>query len=397
MKSVIVIGGGIIGLAIARELSLKGYTDVTIIEKESYIVKHQSSRNSGVMHAGLYYRPGSLKQRLCREGIHLMKDYCQTNNISWRECGKIVIAKDNLEEERLNELFARGIKNNLKNLEKISFKEISRLEPYVNAHSGIRVPEESTVNYKEVAECFLKETLSNGGSIRYNSKVIEIEDYRRNSKRLKLSSGEYIEANVIIAASGLYSDKVAKLLKININNQQIIPFRGEYYKFKDDYSYLINNLVYPIPDKNFPFLGSHLTKMIDGRLEAGPNAVLALAREGYGWKDLNLEEFTDTIMFNGLRKFIIKYPKTTFKELARSLSKNLFVKNIRNMLPDIDENMLEKGESGVRAQLMKDNGELIQDFDIRIKSEVISILNAPSPAATSSIAIAKYVLEYANL
>jgi len=397
MKSVIVIGGGIIGLAIARELSLKGYTDVTIIEKESYIVKHQSSRNSGVMHAGLYYRPGSLKQRLCREGIHLMKDYCQTNNISWRECGKIVIAKDNLEEERLNELFARGIKNNLKNLEKISFKEISRLEPYVNAHSGIRVPEESTVNYKEVAECFLKETLSNGGSIRYNSKVIEIEDYRRNSKRLKLSSGEYLEADIIIAASGLYSDKVAKLLKFNINNQQIIPFRGEYYKFKDDYSYLINNLVYPIPDKNFPFLGSHLTKMIDGRLEAGPNAVLALAREGYGWKDLNLEELTDTIMFNGLRKFIIKYPKTTFKELARSLSKNLFVKNIRNMLPDIDENMLEKGESGVRAQLMKDNGELIQDFDIRIKSEVISILNAPSPAATSSIAIAKYVLEYANL
>ena len=307
------------------------------------------------------------------------------------------LAKDNSEEESLNELSARGIKNNLKNLEKISFKEISRLEPYINAYSGIKVPEESTVNYKEVAQCFLKETLSNGGSIRYNSEVVEIEDYRGDSKRLKLSSGEYVEANIIIAASGLYSDKVAKLLKIIINNQQIIPFRGEYYKFNDDYSYLINNLVYPLPDKNFPFLGSHLTKMIDGRLEAGPNAVLALAREGYSWKDLNLEEFIDSIKFNGLRKFIIKYPKTTFEELIKSLSKNLFVKNIRNMLPDITENMLEKGESGVRAQLMSDNGELIQDFDIRVKSEVISILNAPSPAATSSIAIAKYVLEYADL
>ena len=397
MKSVIVIGGGIVGLAIARELLLKGYRNITIIEKESTIVKHQSSRNSGVMHAGLYYKPGSLKQRLSREGIKLMKDYCNMNKINWIECGKIVVAKNKTEENNLDELFDRGIKNNLNNLEKIPLKEISKIEPYINAYKAIRVPEESIVNYKEVSKCFLKEILSNGGSIKYNSKVINIEDEKSDLKRLKLSSGDYIDANIIISASGLYSDKVAELLKFNIDNQKIIPFRGEYYKFKDEYNYLVKNLVYPLPDKNFPFLGSHLTRMIDGTLEAGPNAVLALAREGYNWKTINLREFIDTIKFSGISKFLIKYPRTSIDELMRSLFKNLFVKNLKNILPDLNQDMLERGEAGVRAQLMKSNGELIQDFDIRKKSEIISILNAPSPAATSSIAIAKYVLNYADL
>ena len=397
MKSVIVIGGGIVGLAIARELLLKGYRNLTILEKESTIVKHQSSRNSGVMHAGLYYKPGSLKQRLSREGIKLMKDYCNMNKINWIECGKIVVAKNKDEEINLDQLFERGIKNNLNKIEKISFKEISKIEPYINAYKAIRVPEESIVNFKEVAQCFLKEILSNGGSIKYNSKVINIEDDKSDLKRVKLSSGDYIDANIIISASGLYSDKVAELLNLNIDNQKIIPFRGEYYKFKDEYNYLVNNLVYPLPDKNLPFLGSHLTRMIDGSLEAGPNAVLALAREGYNWKTINFREFIETIKFPGIRKFLIKYPETSIDEFKRSLFKNLFVKNLKNILPDLNQDMLERGEAGVRAQLMKNNGELIQDFDIRKKSEIISILNAPSPAATSSIAIAKYVLNYADL
>ena len=397
MKSIIIIGGGIVGLAIARELSLKGYKNLTILEKELNIAKHQSSRNSGVMHAGLYYEPGSLKQKLSREGIKLMKEFCNLRKINWRECGKIVIAKNKNEEIRFSELYERGLKNNLKNLEIISSKEISRLEPYISAYKGIRVPEESIVNYREVAKCFLEEILSNGGVIKYNSNVIKIENHKNNLKRLKLSSGDYLEANIIIAASGLYSDKVSELLKFNINNQKIIPFRGEYYKFKDKYNYLVNNLVYPLPDKNFPFLGCHLTKMINGKLEAGPNAVLALAREGYDWKTFNLVEFLDSIKFPGLRNFLIKYPRTTISEVARSFSKKLFVNDLKSMLPDINPNMLVKEESGVRAQLMTNRGELIQDFDIRIESDIISILNAPSPAATSSIAIAKYVLKYADL
>ena len=255
----------------------------------------------------------------------------------------------------------------------------------------------SIVNYKEVAKCFLKEILSNGGLIKYNSKVIGIENDKRDLKRVKISTGEYLEANIIIAASGLYSDKVSKLLEFNVDNLKIIPFRGEYYKFKNEFNYLVNNLVYPLPDKNFPFLGTHLTKMVDGSLEAGPNAVLALAREGYSWKIFNLSEFIETVRFQGLRKFVLKYPKTTLNEFQRSFSKVLFVNNLKQMLPDLKVNMLEKGVSGVRAQLMQNNGELIQDFDIRIKSEIITILNAPSPAATSSIAIADYVIKYADL
>ena len=397
MKSVVVIGGGIVGLAIGRELSLKGYKNLTILEKESNIAQHQSSRNSGVMHAGLYYKPGSLKQRLSREGIKLMKDYCNFNKINWLECGKIVVAKNKSEEKGLGELYERGLKNKLKNIEKISSKEISKIEPYINAYQGIRVPEESIVNYQEVAKSFLKEIESNGGLIKYNTEVISVFNDKSSLKRLKLSSGEYIDANIIIAASGLYSDKVSELLKFNINNQQIIPFRGEYYKFKNKFNYLVKNLVYPIPDKNFPFLGCHLTKMIDGSLEAGPNAVLALAREGYDWKTLNINEFFESIKFSGLRNFIVKYPKTTLNEVLRSFSKKLFVEDLKKMLPDINVTMLEKGAAGVRAQLMKNDGELIQDFDIRMKSEIITILNAPSPAATSSIAIAKYVLKYADL
>ena len=397
MKSVIIIGGGIVGLAIARELSLRGYRNLTILEKESNIVKHQSSRNSGVMHAGLYYEPGSLKQKLSRKGIKLMKEYCITNKIPWRECGKIVIAKNKKEEENLNALFERGLKNDLTNLEKISSKKITKLEPYINAYKAIRVPEESIVDYKEVANSFLSEILSYGGSIKYKSRVINIENSKSDLKRVWLSSGEYLDTNIIIAASGLYSDKVSELLNLNIDNQKIIPFRGEYYKFKNKYNYFVNNLVYPLPDRNFPFLGIHLTKMIDNTLEAGPNAVLAFSREGYRWNDFRFNEFRDAINFSGLRKFIMKYPKTTFNEFSRSLLKNLFVKNLKTMLPDIKENMLEKGAAGVRAQLMKNNGELVQDFDIRIGSSVISILNAPSPAATSSIAIAQYVLEYLNL
>ncbi len=397
MKSVIIVGGGIVGLAIARQLTMKGYRNLTILEKESDIVMHQSSRNSGVMHAGLYYKPQSLKQKLSREGIKLMKDYCNRNKINWDECGKIVVATNKTQEQTLNELFEIGKKNNLKNLEKISSKEISKIEPYINGYKAIRVPEESIVNYKEVAKCFLKEILSNGGLIKYNSKVIGIENDKRDLKRVKISTGEYLEANIIIAASGLYSDKVSKLLEFNVDNLKIIPFRGEYYKFKNEFNYLVNNLVYPLPDKNFPFLGTHLTKMVDGSLEAGPNAVLALAREGYSWKIFNLSEFIETVRFQGLRKFVLKYPKTTLNEFQRSFSKVLFVNNLKQMLPDLKVNMLEKGVSGVRAQLMQNNGELIQDFDIRIKSEIITILNAPSPAATSSIAIADYVIKYADL
>lgn len=395
-KNIFIIGGGIVGLAVARALSRKGYKKITIIEKEEDIALHQSSRNSGVMHAGLYYKPGSLKSKLSREGINLMKKYCTESKIEWEEIGKIVVATNHAEEKGLEELFTKGKKNELKNLEILNRNLVTKYEPYVSATKGILVPEESIVNYKKVARSYLSEIESIGGSILYKSKVKNVLE-SKNTKKIVLESGNVFEADVIISCSGAYSDKTAKLLGIEFDNQQIIPFRGEYYHLKKKYDYLVNGLIYPVPNPELPFLGVHFTKMIDGSVEAGPNAVLALAREGYSWQDINLGELMESIGYGGLQKFILKYPLTTIKEFARSISKRLFVKSLQRLIPEIKEDMLVKGEPGIRAQLMNNQGDLIQDFDIRIKENVVSILNAPSPAATSSLAIADYVVRYLDL
>ncbi len=393
MKKIVIIGAGIIGLSLALELLKRGNKKVLLLEKENEIAKHQSSRNSGVMHAGLYYKPGSLKSKLCRDGINLMKSYCNKNAIKWDECGKIVIAKNSLEENRLNDLFERGIKNNLKGIQKIGSKQISNLEPYVKSENAIYVPEESIVNYKEVANSYLNEIIAYGGTIRYFSKVIKIKNV--NSKTvIHLENDELIYADVLISSSGMFSDKLTEMMGIEIDNQKILPFRGEYYFLKDEFRYLVKGLVYPVPDPSFPFLGVHFTKMIDGKVEAGPNAVLALAREGYNWRTINVEELIESISYVGLKRFILKYPFITLGEISRSFSKTLFVESLKKLIPDVNERMFYRGSSGIRAQLMNPEGDLIQDFDIKIKGNLVSILNAPSPAATSSLAIAKYVAEY---
>ena len=394
MKKIIIIGAGILGLSIARELSIRGHRRITILEKESNIATHQSSRNSGVMHSGLYYKPGSLKARLCRKGINLMKDYCTKQEIPWNECGKIVVATKPSQSTELEKLLFRGRKNNLIGLKRINTKEINQIEPYVNAFEGILVPEESVVSYAQVAENFLKECESFGVRIIYNSQITK---YVHEKKEIHLKKNEKIDADLIISASGLYNDKVSKMLGLNINNQQIIPFRGEYYNLKEEFSFLVNNLIYPVPNTNLPFLGVHFTKMINGNIEAGPNAVLALAREGYDWKKINLVELKESLFYPGLRNFIKKYPMITLGEISRSLSKKLFVKSLKALIPEINEKMLDIRKAGVRAQLMDMNGRLIQDFDIRINKNLVSILNAPSPAATSSLAIAKYIANYLDL
>lgn len=396
MKKIIIIGSGIVGLAMARELLNRGHKNVILLEKESEIALHQSSRNSGVIHAGLYYKPGSLKAELCRLGINSMKSYCNKRSIPWEECGKIVVATSNKEENRLDELFERGIKNKLKGIQKIRYKEISRIEPFVKANHAIFVPEESIVNYKNVAKSYLSEIISLGGKVKYHSRVIKVKD-KNNKKIIYLANGNSHEAEVVISSSGLFSDKVTEMLGININDQKILPFRGEYYLLKEEFKYLVKGLIYPVPDPNLPFLGVHFTKMIDGSVEAGPNAVLAMAREGYNWKNINLEELFESITYQGLRKFILRYPLITVGEISRSLSKSLFIKSLKKLIPDVSENMFYRGNSGIRAQLMNTQGNLIQDFNIKIKDNAISILNAPSPAATSSLAIAKYVADYADL
>ena len=389
---IIVIGGGILGLSIARQLLIEGYKNITILEKEKTLANHQSSRNSGVMHAGLYYKPGSLKATLSRKGIIMMKEYCNKNKIKWEECGKVVVANEEKEIERLESLFERGKKNNLKGLKKLDSREINNIEPYLNAKSGILVPEESIVNYKNVAKSYQDEIKSCGGLIRISSKVIKVND-KTNYQEIILETGEKIKADVIIATAGLYSDKVAKMLNIDINNKQTVPFRGEYYLLKPEYSYLVKGLIYPVPNPSLPFLGVHFTKMIDGGVEAGPNAVLALAREGYDWKTINLFELYESLSYSGLQKFVLKYPLITAGEVIRSLSKQVFVKSLKKLIPDISGKMITKGPAGIRAQLMNNNGGLEQDFDIRINGNLISVLNAPSPAATSSLSISEYIVE----
>jgi len=393
-----IIGAGIVGLSIARSLLLKGYKNIEVLEKENEIAKHQSSRNSGVMHAGLYYKPGSLKAKLSRDGILKMKAYCKSNNIEWEECGKVVVATENNQKERLEFLLERGKKNNLKNIEILNSNEISKIEPYVNAVSGIYVPEESIVNYKKVASSFTQEIEAYGGKILKNTVVKECKrDEIKNKYCLITDKGKLSESDLVIAASGLYSDKVAQNLDIEIDNMQTIPFRGEYYLLKPEFRYLVNSLIYPVPDPDLPFLGVHFTRMINGDVEAGPNAVLAMAREGYNWQTINLNEFWEALNYAGLRKFLIKYPGITAGEVLRSLFKPIFVNSLKRIIPDIRSYMLVRGQTGIRAQLMNINGGLEEDFCIKKNKNLISILNAPSPAATSSIAIADYLIGFLKL
>ncbi len=390
-KKIIIIGGGIIGLSIARKLMIEGYKKVIILEKDKTFAIHQSSRNSGVMHSGLYYDPKSLKAHLSRKGIISLKNYCNENSIDWEECGKVVVATELNEIDRLENLFARGKLNGLRGIKKLDSKGVNSIEPYVNAKAGIFIPEESIVNYKHVAKKYNDEIISLGGSIRYCAKVIGVNQFI-NFYEIVLENGESISGEIIISASGLYSDKVAKFLNINIDNKKILPFRGEYFMLKPSFNYLVKGLIYPVPNPAFPFLGVHFTKMINGGIEAGPNAVLAMAREGYNWKKINIEELYESLTYVGFQKFLFNYPLITASELIRSLSKRIFVRSLQRLIPDIKSDMLLPGISGIRAQLMNTNGELEQDFDIRIKDNIVAVLNAPSPAATSSLSISEYIV-----
>ena len=389
-QKIIFIGAGILGLSIARKFIMEGYKNITILEKEDSVAKHQSSRNSGVMHSGLYYAPNSLKARLSREGIKLMKSYCNSNSIKWEECGKVVVATNESELGQLNKLFLRGQENKLQGLRMLSEKEINIYEPYVKAKAGILVPEESIVSYSDVAKKFEEEIKARGGLIRFSSEVNKIQELN-NSYEIYLRNGEKISGETIISTAGLYSDKVTQLMGLEIENKKIIPFRGEYFFLKSPYKYLVRNLIYPVPNPSLPFLGVHFTRTINGNIEAGPNAVLALAREGYDWSTIEFKELYESISYVGLRRFIQNYPIITAGEVLRSLFKEAFVKNLQKIIPDINSKMISSAPSGIRAQLMNPNGNLEHDFDIRINNNLISVLNAPSPAATSSLSIAEYI------
>lgn len=393
MHDVIIIGSGIVGLATA--LKLKQFNpslNVTILEKEENIALHQTGNNSGVIHSGLYYKPKSLKASNCINGYNQLVAFCNNEEIPYDLCGKIVVATSKAEEPYLATLYERGIENGLKGMKQLSKEALLEYEPHVNGTSGIFVPQTGIVNFKKVSEKYLEKFLALGGTISFNEKVIDIR--QRSTATEVATENASFQTKLVINCAGLYSDKIARMTMPHINFK-IIPFRGEYYELAKEKEYLVKNLIYPVPDPNFPFLGVHFTRMIDGGIEAGPNAVLAFKREGYKITDFNAKEFFEILSWPGFQKVASKYWKTGFGEMYRSVSKSAFTKALQKLMPALTENDLKPGGAGVRAQACDKDGGLIDDFLILEDKGVINVCNAPSPAATSSLSIGDTVSQLA--
>lgn len=386
---VIIVGGGIVGLATALKLLHANPTlKVLVIEKEKEVAKHQTGNNSGVIHSGLYYKPGSLKAKNCIHGYKLLIDFCQQHGVPFDLCGKIVVATDEKELPLLKNLYDRGEQNGLKGFKMLKAEELKEFEPHVKGLGGFFVPQTGIVDYKIVAEKYAEQIWKCGGQIILGEKVINII-LEANNVSVETDQSTY-QAEMLINCAGLYSDKVARLSSGNINIR-IIPFRGEYFKLKKDKEYLVKNLIYPVPDPNFPFLGVHFTRMMKGGVEAGPNAVLAFSREGYRKSDINLKELCETLAWPGFQKVAGKYWKTGLGEMYRSFSKGAFTKALQRLIPEIQETDLVEGGAGVRAQACDKTGGLVDDFLIFEEKQVINVCNAPSPAATSSLSIGESI------
>lgn len=385
-----VIGGGIVGLATALRLIERfPATRVLLLEKESGPGRHQSGHNSGVLHCGLYYKPGSNKARMAVQGLRQMVEFCDRHNIPYERCGKIVIATEQEEIPRLDDLFARGTANGLDGLEKLGPDQIREYEPHAAGIAAIRVPQEGIVDYLAVTAAMAEDIRGQGGEIQFSSEVSGLKN--TNGWRIETSTGEY-QADFVINCAGLFCDRVSRMAG-NRDATKIVPFRGEYYKLKPERQSLVRNLIYPVPDPKFPFLGVHFTRLIHGGVEAGPNAVLAFAREGYRYTDFSLRDLLETVTFRGFWKFLARYPSMCWDEFHRSLSKALFCHSLQRLVPDIRVDDLVAGGAGVRAQALSPTGELLQDFYLVRQAHALHVLNAPSPGATASLAIADEILD----
>jgi L-2-hydroxyglutarate oxidase len=394
MKEVAVIGGGILGLAIGYELSISHpYFRVTLFEKEDVLGKHQSGNNSGVLHCGLYYQPGSLKAKLAVNGIREMISFCDKNQIDHEVCGKIVVASDDREIGLLDNLADRGVKNGLKGLKFLNPEELKHREPNVSAKKALLVPEEGIVDYGQVMEVMAKYILNSGGKIYTNNKVLGIIALSERGNLIKTEKN--VQAfDLVINCSGLFSDRTYTSLTYKKSPIKIVPFRGEYMHIAQEYKHIVNHLIYPVPDPKYPFLGVHFTRMVNGGREVGPNAVLALKREGYKKTDFSLKDTFDSLTYKGFLNFFVKNSSFAIGELLSSLSKSTFVAKSKKLIPDVEEYMFVKGgTAGVRAQAISPKGELIMDFNIIKENDQIHVLNAPSPGATASLSIAKYIIQ----
>jgi L-2-hydroxyglutarate oxidase len=384
-----VVGGGIVGLATAYRLQqrLPG-AQVTILEKEPAVGRHQSSHNSGVLHCGLYYKPGSRRARLAVRGIRQMVEFCQFHSIAHDVCGKVVVATNDEENSRLPALLQRGRDNGLEGLRLLNAAELREIEPHSAGVAAIQVPQEGIADYPRVCEVLAREVQARGGEVVTGAHVKSIQ---RDGSAWKLAhtAGE-TSSDWVITCAGLYSDRVAALTG-SPRTARVVPFRGEYYLIRPERQFLVRNLIYPVPDPRFPFLGVHFTRRIQGGIEAGPNAVLAFAREGYKKSDINLADLADAFSYPGLWRFLRRYPKVCLDELRRSFSKRLFCHTLQRLVPEIQMSDLIPGGAGVRAQTMSAEGALVDDFHFVEGDREIHVVNAPSPAATSSLAIGEEI------
>ena len=390
-KNIAIIGGGIIGLTVAYKLSEQG-AFVHVFEKEKAVGLHQSGRNSGVLHCGLYYQPGSLKAQLSVNGIREMISFCKTHAIAHDVCGKVVVATTQEEVQALDQLASRGNKNGLHGLKYLSAEELKFREPFVRAKKALLVPEEGIVDYTAVMKKMVDLIQQNNGQVSYNTRVCSIDQAGENEIVLSTSKNTYT-FDYLVSCTGLWSDKTYTNLTLQKPPLRIVPFRGEYLKFKQGFEDRINHLVYPVPDAQFPFLGVHFTRMIDGSREVGPNAVLALKREGYSKSSFSLKDSYESLTYPGLLRFVGKNFSFSVNEFKSSLFMKDFIAKAQKMIPDIDASMLKTGPSGVRAQAISREGELQMDFNIIRRGRQIHVLNAPSPGATASLAIASHIIE----
>lgn len=389
--NVIIVGGGIVGLATAWRLhQAEPDLTVTVLDKEPKLATHQTGHNSGVLHSGIYYKPGSNKALTCRAGRVAMIEFCEEHDIAHEINGKVIVATEQAQVAPLDTLEERAAANGV-SARRITGDELRELEPNAAGFDGLHVPDAGIVDYTAVCTTLASRLTEDGVSIRTSSEVTSLLE-SSDSVRIVLASGETLTADLVITCGGLHSDRLARHVQPDLN-EQILPFRGEYYELAPARRHLVKNLIYPVPDPRFPFLGVHLTRMIDGNIHAGPNAVLALAREGYRWSDINLADLAEVARFPGWWRLAASFWRTGMGEYYRSLSKQAFVRALQRLVPDLTKDDLEPSPAGVRAQAVSREGHLLDDFVWSETPRVVSVLNAPSPAATASLAIGQQICD----
>lgn len=390
-RRVAVIGGGIIGAAVARRLlQVDPDLDVTLLEKERGLAQHQTGHNSGVVHAGLYYTPGSLKARLCRRGVSMLEEFCAEHDIAYDRCGKVLVALDDIERERLAGIMERAVANGVPDVRVLDAAELREIEPQVRGVAGLHSPHTAIVDFPGVTRALAKAMVDGGGRVRTGYEVTGI---RQTADEVVLRSAEGREDpfDQVIVCAGLHADRVAAMAGDG-TDPRIVPFRGEYYLLREQRRSLVRGLVYPVPDPRYPFLGVHLTPRVDGEVMVGPNAVLALGRQGYDWGTISPRDLAEVLAWPGFRRFARQHWRTGVTEMLGSASRRRFVAAARRYVPEISVDDVVPGPSGVRAQAMGRGGALVDDFRVTRRGRVLSVRNAPSPAATSSLAIAEHVV-----